>query len=139
MQIMVTDGGAHPADKWGEVTATEILNLIQIDPASLSHESTEARLAIGDLRPKLVRFFTEMHDKVQGAERQAASVDATSIDPIPHSSRGRDGFLDLLKDTPFAAHFAKPEVQHVVHRIIAQHVGNVMHIERRYHQDRKRA
>jgi hypothetical protein len=29
--IMVTNGGDHPADKWADVTATNIANLVQVD------------------------------------------------------------------------------------------------------------
>lgn len=134
MQFMVTDGGAHPPDKWAEITTNEILALIQIEGDS--PEAIEARLAVADLRPKLVRFFTEHHDGVQKHERKKARSLADGLDPSSHVDRC-SWYDDVFSTSPFAAHFAKNEVQEVVNRIIGQHTADVMHIERRYHADKK--
>jgi hypothetical protein len=41
-----------------------------------------------------------------------------------------------LAATPFAAHFAKPEVIGIIKQIVGQHTANAMHIERSWHRDR---
>lgn len=145
---MITNGGPHPADKWAELTTNTILDLIQIAEDSVTPEATAARKAKRDLRPVLFDILNDHHDGVQRLERsgnasvktlKAAEVHACTvrnpIDCTPHL-----GVVDevsaALAATPFAAHFAKPEVIEVLKTIVGQHTADVMHIERKWHHDR---
>jgi hypothetical protein len=145
MQPMITNGGPHPADKWADTTTDTILGLIQVAEDSVSPEAAVARQAKRDLRVLLFDIFNGHHDGVQKSE-QAANAKVKKIDhardrieephdPTPHMSV-MDQVNALLARSPFAAHFAKPEVQDVVRQIIGQHTVDVMHIERRWHHDR---
>lgn len=148
MKPMATDGGPHPADKWADVTTDTLLALIQIADNSESPAAVAARQAKRDLRPVL---FALLHDHLDGVQRTERSKNS-KVKDTDHALERRDGEHDpddyesteevcgavcaALAATPFAAHFAQPEVDAVVHRIIKQHTVNAMNIERRWHHDR---
>jgi hypothetical protein len=144
MQIsgfMVTNGGAHPADRWAELTAETILNLIVIVEDSVTDEAAAARAAKRDLRYVLFDILNQHHDDVQKGERGNVPTDphahvAAPLEPMPHVEPTMMEIRAAFAASPFAAHFAKMEVQSVLVNIVAQHTADVMHIERRYHQDR---
>lgn len=145
MKLMVTNGGPHPPDKWAEITSDEILGLVQIDEDSASSEAIAARLAKRDLARQLFSYFMMHHAGVQQSERAALAKSAkrvdAKLDPTVHLKAGAEALapdLAAIFDlTPFADHFRKPDVITVVNTIIAQHSGDVMHLERRWHADRQ--
>lgn len=147
MKPMITNGGPHPADKWADTTADAILDLIQIEADSVTPAAAEARQAKRDLRPKLFDIFNAHHDAVQSSERAAVpgtakaanALVAHPINPAPHVDPTAAQVFALLATTPYADHFAKLEVRAVIETIIGQHTADVIHIERRYHQDRAAA
>lgn len=144
--IMITNGGPHPADQWAEVTADTILGLIQVKEDSVSEAAIEARQAKRDLRPILFDIFNGHHEGIQTRERSAlpsikkhSEARLHAITPLEMHEDVPSAMEEVnaaLKATPFAAHFAKPEVQEVLQSIIGQHSANVVHIERRWHADR---
>ena len=143
MRPLITNGGAHPADKWAEVTVDTILDLIEVKEDSVSPEAAEARKVKRELRPRLFDIFDTHHEGVQAGERAKAPKS------VKEATANLDKPLELhpdvpatlaevnavLKATPFAAHFAQEHVQQVLTQIIGQHTADVMHIERRYHLD----
>lgn len=145
MQIMITNGGPHPADKWADVGTEAILNLVQVAEDSVSAEAASARQAKRDLRPLLFNILNDLHGHVQDHERgQIAKggmkrCNAGLHDADNHAKGVMSQISDALAATPFADHFAKPEVIAVVRQIVAQHVANNMHTERCWHKDRAAA
>lgn len=146
MQPMITNGGPHPADKWADMTTETILALIQVNEGAASPEAVEARQVKRDLRQVLFDIFMGHHDGVQkGEHRDLAKVKkhaeakahcAKPLELHPDCHAALEEVNAALKATPFAAHFAKPEVQAVLSTIIGQHTADVQHIERRWHVDR---
>lgn len=152
MQItgfMVTNGGAHPADKWGELTSNTIVDTIlpqgSAADSDVSAAALASRTAKRALRNTLFDILTAHHQGVQQFE-QTANVAITTAagaaalalappDPTPHMTV-MDQVNAAFAATPFKDHFAKPEVQALVAQIIGQHTADVMHIERRWHHDR---
>jgi len=139
VKIMITNGGAHPPDRWADATVEAILDLIQIAEDSVSPEAFAARQAKRELAPKLFAILHAHHAGVQTEHRaklkQAkASKVGEAIDVTPHLATA-DDVLKLLAQTPFAAHFAKPEVAEVIKQTIGQHTADVIDIERRWHAD----
>lgn len=139
VKLMITDGGAHPADKWSDTTVEALLDLIQIAQDSVTPEAAAARQAKRELSPKLFAVLFKHHDSVQkhhrGALKKAkASVVGQPIDVTPHMSTA-DEVLAALAATPFAAHFAQAHVQDAVKQIIGQHTADSIHIERSWHAD----
>lgn len=147
VSFMVTNGGAHPADKWAEMTSNTIVDTLLVDgqPDDTSDEATAARMAKRALRAKLFDIFNDHHDGVQKREKfecgkckkphEAAARAIAAIDVTPHMSI-TDKVFATFAATPFYAHFEKPEVRDTVKAIIAQHTANVIHIERRWHHDK---
>lgn len=145
--FMVTNGGPHPADKWAEMTANTIVDstLADAHPDDASQEAIAARAAARKLRVDLFEIFNAHHDKVQKHERGECGkckklVDAAMRVIAPHDPEHHMGVMDQVNAafaaTPFAAHFAKPEVQSLVTQIVGQHTVDVMHLERRWHHDK---
>jgi hypothetical protein len=139
VKIMITDGGPHPADKWADTTVEAILDLVQIAQDSVSPEATAARQAKRELAPKLFAILNAHHESVQNTQRGALkkakqSVVGQPIDVTPHMDTA-DRVIAVLSATPFAAHFAQPDVQQVVKNIIGQHTADSIHIERSWHAD----
>lgn len=145
MRPMITNGGPHPADKWADVTTDTIMDLIEVKEDSVSPEATAARQAKRELRPVLFKIFNGHHDDVQKKERTSLKAIkhaeaahehvAKPIDVHPHMTITEE--VDAaLAATPFAAHFAKPEVAAVIHQIVGQHTADTIDIERKWHRDR---
>jgi len=148
MRLMTTNGGPHPADKWADVTTDAILDLIQISEDSTSPDALAGRAAKRDLRQILFDIFNDHHAAVQSFEQRHLKDKVTTCEAAEAHVQGPldvafhvSGSITMgevfkaLDATPFAAHFAKPEVQAVLTQIVGQHTADVMHIERRWHQD----
>lgn len=133
-----TDGGSHPPETWANITADEILGLIQLGPTA-SQDIVDAK---ANLRPKLVAIFTQSHTELQNSERAALGKSHkrmnAACDPRPHIEAPLTEFKTIIKDTPFAEHFANPEVLEVVGRMIGHHKATAIHIERSWHADRNK-
>lgn len=148
MKILVSNNGPHPADKWAELTANEIMDLIQIaDPAEQQTEAQQVRLAAmrkakRELYPLLCELFENAHKACQDGERGELAKArgerrlAAKLDPMASTTTTMANLLALMDQTPFAEHFQKEEVKAVLTRMIGQHQANIMHIERSYFADR---
>lgn len=149
MKPMITNGGPHPADKWADMTTDTILELVQVKEDSVSPEATAARAAKRDLRPVLFNILNAHHEDVQRQEqdhckKNVAKSDASEhavsfIDPSKHLPTTLEQIDAALAATPFAAHFAQPDVKIILSNVVGQHTADVMHIERRWHEDRLNA
>lgn len=131
--FLITDGGAHPADKWAEIMADDVLALIQIEDGADSEAARAARRAKRDLAVKLLDMFEAAGQQVQDCERDACRHKARlqdSLDPEPHTPQTMADFDALIAATPFAAHFAKPEVRAHIHNIMRQRFASIMNVER---------
>ena len=149
MKPMITNGGPHPADKWADMSADTIMDLIQVADDADTPEAAAARAAKRSLRPVLFDIFNGHHDGVQKHERDHLTrhVKGSQAREHAHSSRldvtqhlgVMDELFAALDATPFAAHFAQPHVREVLKQIVGAHTANAMHVERRYHADRHEA
>lgn len=143
---MITDGGPHPPDKWAEVTTDAVLELIAVKEGSSSEAAVKAREFKRNTFFPLYEIFKNHHGGVQRIERDALSSIKKHAAALEHCAKPLELHEDVpstleevnavFSKSPFAEHFAKPEVQAVLQAIIGQHSANVVHIERRYHVDR---
>lgn len=134
---MITNGGPHPADKWADVTVETILDLVQIEADSVTPAAAAARQVKRDLAPKLFSIFNDHHGALQASETKAPKALDAPIDILGETLSTLAKVNKVLAATPFAAHFAQPNVQAVLTTIIGQHSTDVVHIERRWAADRK--
>lgn len=148
--FLITNGGPHPADKWAEITAKDILDMIQIgEPrADQTIEETvaamNARKAKRLLEPVLVNIFEESHTALQqhergklGAKGERCGVKRLEIDidAAPHCEGPFAKVIAAMKGTPFEAHFNTPDAQAHLRAIIKTRKSSVMHIERSWYAD----
>jgi hypothetical protein len=137
MRPMITNGGPHPADRWADVTTDTIVDLlIDANPDSVTPEALIARQAKRDLKPKLFDIFNSHHDGLQKNDGKPHSAVDAPIEILGETLSTLAKVNKVLAATPFATHFAKPEVQAILTSIIGQHSTDVVHIERRYAADR---
>lgn len=146
MKFLKTDHGVHPSDKWADFTIDELLDLVAIPDELDTVSAHNARAAKRDLSPVLFRILDGHYGGVQEHERghliehiknekKAREHAEARIDVTPHLSV-MDQIFAAFAATPFAAHFAKPEVREHLTRIVGQHTANTMNIERKTHHDR---
>lgn len=141
--ILTTNGGPHPADKWAAVSAAHIVSMIKIDQNSTSPAATAARRALPRFELELADALEPHHQMFQDTERKALSASNEHLGTpwVQHSEIDEQcaAVAKLASKTPFAAHFATPEVQAVVRDILQNHIASVQHIERKWHCDRAMA
>lgn len=135
VEVMITNGGPHPASKWAEVTAKRILDIIEVGGAVPEHVRAKARLKL-DLEDLLERH----HDKVQAAER--ASLDeggldhlGLELDPVPYLDEVMADVQRVVAGTIFEEHFKTEPVRRYVWKSIGSDFCNVMHVERSWRAD----
>lgn len=144
MQILVTNGGPHPADKWAAASAAAICNLIVIDDNSASEAAVAARLAKPKLESAIVDALMGHHHEVQKHER--AQLDKHGHERLSHSLDPRDHVPKTLNAamkavgacfdaSPFKAHFAQAHVQEAIAGMLGSHFASAMQIERSWHAD----
>ncbi len=129
--IMVTDGGPHPAEKWAQVTASQIVDIASTAPDVLLREARE-------FEAKLIQLLQRHHSLVQSHERSGLDTHgperlATDIDTSSHLGGAAREIIALAKGTSFEAHFAKPEVAAYLERVIHEHFHHSMHVERQWY------
>jgi len=134
MQIMITDGGPHPPDKWAQVTTQTILDDITANAPQTGVGEAQ------DFRRALEELLTDHHGAVQSHERRALEADmahlATPLDPAPHLERTVQAIVALARQCSFAGYFERPETQEYLRRTIGTHFATAMHVERAWRADR---
>jgi len=143
--VLITNGGPHPADKWAEVSADQIVALIDIDDRADSPQATEARRAKRRFREDLIDTLTGHHDDCIGKERGAlkthgvARYDQSEVvdDHHPETLEAAcQAVSDAASKYPVLGnHFSEGEAADVVRRILRSHMNHIMHIERGWHRD----
>lgn len=125
--VMITNGGPHPPDKWAEMTANQI---VQVSPTADSPMAIAARA----LEAKIKDALEGHHARVQTIERDLLDKDeerlAAMIDPSRHLDIAVKAVVDAANGTMWQTHFAEPQIQEYVKRLLAQHFATVMDIER---------
>jgi hypothetical protein len=136
MQILVTNGGPHPPEKWAHVSAHQIMDVIQVAPSAPKWAFRAHR----ELEIKLYELLVRLHDEVQRAESDRLKTDDvylnTPIAPHVQAFSAASKVVEAAQDSAFADHFSAPQVKEYIMRVIGQHFTDAMHIERRWHVDR---
>jgi hypothetical protein len=133
MGIMITNGGTHPPEKWAAMTASQIIQV--------SSTAVGAAAAVGRrLELKILDILEEAHARVQGIEKNALGnigIDylAGPLDPREHVEAPLQAIVEAAKGTPHEAHFALETTKDYLRKVLAQHFGTAMHIERSTYAD----
>lgn len=134
MQILTTDFGPHPHDKWALCTARELVPLAGVKDAA-------RQIAAQRLQADMAEALEPHHQGVQTSERDGlkANGDAhfdNEYDPTAHAAAALDAVLAVSKGTLWEDHFAAPGVPQVVLSVLARHFHTSSSIERMWHADR---
>ncbi len=137
ISFMVTNGGPHPPEKWADVTARAIGDLIVIEPSA----PTQAVIDKREFEAALFKLLVDLHKQLQHTARwRLGETGHVEHGPLvqDRASEAANQVVALAGSTRFAAHFAKPEVLTFLHNVIGQHFADSVHIERSWHADRNR-
>jgi hypothetical protein len=135
MEVLVTNGGPHPPDKWAALSASKISDLIQIDELSDSDAAVLARKAkprfsVGVADALETSFYNVMADERAKVNSGAVS---TRLDPFAVDSyldASVTAVVNASAGTPFSDHFALSDVQSVVRNIIKQNFIEAANVQR---------
>ncbi|MEN6535637.1 MAG: hypothetical protein ABFD89_18380 [Bryobacteraceae bacterium] len=143
--IMITNGGDHPSDKWAEVTAKNIADLVQVDDDKPEDSDADrarkaaARRAKSRFELDLADALSLHHARNQTFEygKLAAEGDARIAGPFSTYDKKAEIVAQVAAiSDAFADHFAKPEVQTVVGDILDKHFAHVKKNARSWHADK---
>lgn len=126
--IMITNGGTHPPEKWAAMTVSQI---ISISKTATGEAATLAR----KLELRFLDILEDAHREVQNAEKtalNAVGIDhlRTALNPVPYVEPALDKIVAAAEGTAHEVHFKTDEIKNYLRKTLAQHFGNVMHIER---------
>ena len=139
---LLTNGGAHPPDKWAIVTADKIAALISIDESSLSSESSVARK---DRR----RFSVDVSDALEAVfaavgDGERAAVISGKItkrhDPFDVEVAADEALSiigEIANKTVFSGLLATDEAKLLVRNILKQNLIDAANIARSWAFDAK--
>lgn len=134
MQILATDGGPHPADKWAVATARELVPTESVSDGTRLIKALKLQAAVAEaLEPH--------HQGVHDAERTGLKANGSShlltdFDAGVHTPDALEAILAASSGTPWEGHFADPEVQTAVVGVLSNHFNTSASIERQWHCDR---
>ncbi len=138
---MITDGGPHPADKWSAMTASHVCSMVRVNQNSESAAAKAARRALPRFELELADALESHHANFQRDERSRLESGSERLNQpyVAHADLDAQvaAVVEVARKTPFAEHFAKPEVQAAVRDVIQNHVASAQHVERKWHCDRQ--
>lgn len=134
VSLLITNDGPHPPEKWAGVTSSQIIDIAASAPNALYKEAREFEAKIQDV-------LTHHHQNIQDRERRLLKEQGSPrlAEPMGHDQDVEDcvgDICDMAKKTSFADHFAKPDVQQYLTRLLREHFHHNALIERQYHADR---
>jgi hypothetical protein len=138
--ILITDGGPHSAEKWAVATSERIFDITKV--------AGERVIAAKKLQNVIAESMVRHHAEAQAREQTHLAVPETAaarknleytVDRDEALRETAEVIADVQKaaaGTPWAAHWADPEVIKAATQIISSDLMTVKDIERRWHTDR---
>lgn len=148
--VMVTNGGPHPADKWAEETAGEIMSLVKIeddqagDTDEVKENKRKARRVKLRLEADLVDALEPHHFDNQKREKDHLHASDERLnqpyDPEEDLIRAAvDSVVGAAKKygDPWASAFDSDNGRELITTAVKVHFASAMHVERGWHCDHK--
>jgi hypothetical protein len=129
-QILITNGGPHPASKWAMASANQIIDVSMLDGDRLI-QAEKLKFTVADI-------LEAYHALNQEAQRQSIAEDPARLFDDYDFSRvdaAVAAVLHATETTPWATHYAQVDVIDVVHEIIVRHFASGQQIERFYYAE----
>lgn len=134
--ILITNGGPHPADKWAEATAAQIVEIAE-------HVAGEKRAAAVKLQAAIIDILIDHHTKVQIGERgKIAEIGhdrlGHDLDPSHHLTLDEviGQIVAAAKGTAWQADLATEDAKTYLSLLLRSHFATSMRDERSWHADR---
>lgn len=129
--VLITNNGPHPADKWAELTVSQIVDVAGSEPGL-------------KFRSKLAEILEGFHSKVASDEQNKLKKLGDDRLGQPLDVEGEQE-LDKMVDelaavadgSEWAGHFASPDTRAYIRTLLKQHFRANMDVERSWHADRK--
>lgn len=129
--VMITDGGAHPPEKWAVMTAETIFPLGDALKGDRALLARKVQLAIAEaLMPH--------HESHQDNERAALETHGDAHldrahDPIPRAEEALEAVKNCIRGTPWEDKIMDAAWLNLVGGILATHFATSADIERQWH------
>lgn len=129
VEIMITNGGAHPAYKWADVILRDLIQTNDSAPPD--------QLAAADkLKADIKTAITPLIEDAQAAERDQRHNAALHFDP--HVDEIMAAIKKLTDESMFKGHFDQEHVQAHIKLACSRHVYSAMDIEKSIAADKLR-
>ena len=138
--VMVTNNGSHPPEKWAAESASQIVDVIQIDPNSIAfNEMNNEKTKLGELIKTALAKHHSTNQKLEVyaiEEKEFDQFDATTDPDEDVLGEAIVTVQECAAQTLFASHFQKPEVVKFVRSTLGSHFATVKQIERSQFADK---
>lgn len=132
--VLKTDGGPHTPDTWAMASAEELFTSM-VPPATMRPLDLQA------LQVKIAADLVALYTAVIEAERARLSTNPeevfTSYQIEPYLADIETIVKNAAAGSRYEEHFNKQDILIWVKNIIAQHMCDMQHIERKWHEDRQ--
>ena len=125
VMFLITNGGAHPPDKWAAVTAEFVADLVQIDVKSNSNPAAQARRAKPIFIDEMAASLEPIVALVMSDEQTRCTNGTVTNrnDPFSVDIRVASALSEVVsasQGTPFTSHFAKQDTKDAAEIILKQ-------------------
>lgn len=136
-KMMITSEGKHPASKWAELAADEIVEISAEAPTTLMKE------AMG-FRSQLVALMTTHHQHMMDHEQEEITAGRHDLN-LPyatehHAIKAVEEICKLAKGMSFAEHFKQEHVRRHLEEVCNRNFKSAKLVERHhYHSEKAKA
>ena len=134
MQILSTDHGTHPMDKWAVATANQV---VQTKPGA----EGKRVIAALKLRAAVAEILMDHHQAVNDAEKSGLAANGgehlqTPFDASNHTPDALEAVIDAARGTVLEDLFVlNPAFQAEVASVLTNHFNTHAHVERQHYAD----
>lgn len=135
MRMLITPGGKHPARKWAELAADEIVHVSEQGETTIVREAKA-------FRNKLIDCLEKHHQVMMDDEQALIKDGQTDLDApyqtADYAAEVRDEICgDMAKGTSFEKHFAQDNVRAWVAGICNKYFQSAKMVERQHFHSEK--
>lgn len=129
--VMITDGGAHPPEKWAVMTAEIIFPLSEALKGDRAILARKVQLAITEAL--LPHHYDHIIDEQSALKAVGDDHLDKAYDPIPRAEEALEAVKSCLRNTPWEDKLKNEEWLRTVGGILASHFATSADIERQWH------
>lgn len=133
-RILITNDGKHPASKWAELAADEIIDISAQAPTTLMREAMDFRAQLVDLLTDKIQYMMDFEQTQLNAGKDELDLPYESGEQVDKLT---DDICVLAKGTSFGDHFEKDDVHQYLKAVCEKFFQSAMLVERLYHHSEK--